>query len=81
MKGLGISAKTMSNILLVMAILISLFLGSYTFLVSNNAATLPTQEGLEDKKKEEDSKKHTSGTPSVSPADSPTTPHMPSPIH
>jgi hypothetical protein len=80
MKGLGISAKTMSNILLVMAILISLFLGSYTFLVSNHAATLPTQEGLEDKKKEEDSKKSTSSTTSLS-SQSPTTAYTPSAIH
>jgi pectate lyase len=41
MKGLAVTAKTLSNIFLLLAILISLFLGSYTFLVSDKQATLP----------------------------------------
>jgi hypothetical protein len=41
MKGLAVTAKTLSNIFLLLAILISLFLGSYTFLVSDKQASLP----------------------------------------
>jgi flagellar basal body-associated protein FliL len=60
MKGLGISAKTMSIIFLVAIIFISLALSGYSFLVSNHPANLPFfammegAENMEDEEKEKE---------------------------